>query len=1031
MDEFLLDLSSNSNNALGSFDPLDSLLNERWNWVASNTTTVNSSIGGKIGEINYLGNDTVVTVDNDILKGSNVSFSIGNYYPELGNLTENEWDQHSGDDILFDGLSGNGESPDSIKQIYDDLTGAALGSSRTMNAGYLYDQSYIEIVEKPHSGIDIKASIGDDIQALTDGTILWTSDWNAEKNGYFIAVQSPQNRVWVYGHLESLGDWQIGAPVQPGEVIGEVGSQLASNAHFHLAVGTEPGSNVNENTEEEVRIGTVSPLQAYWEHKQLEPLSELTITKIDNNGVEELIQQPLQDYDPSQNLSPNFTVEVEDGGETLHLTGNGWQQIDLPYSITSDTMLEFEFKSTAAGEIHGIGFDDNNLISPDTNFKLYGNQTWGVADFNNYASQAGDWKSYQIPVGEFFTGDMNYLTFVHDHDGGLQNAESWFRNLQVYEEASIPEIISIPTNHWNASFINRSSGDVADYNSYDFSQPDVVQDLGSQENDSQTIARLSKNYGNGSPDNIQNDYFSMEAWTRISLQEGKFYKLTSDSDDGTRFLFKDSQTEELLTELEGDWRNRGTGEPTWGKLLNTSENSQYDFYVQYYENQSGSAIDILLEETPRTGKVVYSSGLNLRDNPSTISGTPIDGLGDGETFTIVQKVPSPDDSSNPYWYEVITNTGQQGYVAAGSNYVDVIERGKVVYSSGLNLRDNPSTISGTPIDGLGNGETFTIVQKVKSPDDTNYPNWYEIIRNNGTHGYVAADSDFVETIEGADIITIDAGDSDVSPDTGIVSSVRVAEDSADDRLSFRSAPNTSADTIDRLSTGTSLTILEKVTGGWYSDAYDQWYKVEVNINGQEQEGYVAAYYIDTDYNGDRYPTFISEDNTAYLTHFNEIIAPDYYSTSYKPYIEEVAAQYDWLTPSVIAGIGSRESAWGVILSPPGPSGTGDGGHGRGLMQIDDRFHSEFINSGLWKDPFENIEYGAKVLFESRNYIKNNTNLVENSDLLRAAIAGYNTGPADVVAAINDGLDVDISTTGDDYSWDVLNRASWFQVQGWE
>jgi hypothetical protein len=58
-----------------------------------------------------------------------------------------------------------------------------------------------------------------------------------------------------------------------------------------------------------------------------------------------------------------------------------------------------------------------------------------------------------------------------------------------------------------------------------------------------------------------------------------------------------------------------------------------------------------------------------------------------------------------------------------------------------------------------------------------------------------------------------------------------------------------------------------------------------------------------------------------------------------------------------------------------------------------------------------------------------TNL-EGFDLLRGAIASYNAGPSKVVDAVNAGLDVDTVTTLKDYSWDVIQRAGWFQDNGW-
>ena len=168
---------------------------------------------------------------------------------------------------------------------------------------------------------------------------------------------------------------------------------------------------------------------------------------------------------------------------------------------------------------------------------------------------------------------------------------------------------------------------------------------------------------------------------------------------------------------------------------------------------------------------------------------------------------------------------------------------------------------------------------------------------------------------------------------------------------------------------------------------------------------------------------------------------------YRKFIEASAARYKF-QPSVICGIGSRESSWGLSLKPKGPAGTGDfikrkfppayrkdavppdgGGFGRGLMQIDFDAH-EFARTGNWKDAEENIEYGCKVLSQSHSYLKRKTNLRER-ELLRAAIAGYNCGAGNVLRAINAGLDVDYYTFGRDYSKDVLNRAGWFQMNGWK
>jgi hypothetical protein len=153
------------------------------------------------------------------------------------------------------------------------------------------------------------------------------------------------------------------------------------------------------------------------------------------------------------------------------------------------------------------------------------------------------------------------------------------------------------------------------------------------------------------------------------------------------------------------------------------------------------------------------------------------------------------------------------------------------------------------------------------------------------------------------------------------------------------------------------------------------------------------------------------------------------SHSYEPLIQEAAEDFG-LQPSVIGGVGSRESFWGIILRPRGAAGVGDRGHGRGLMQIDDRFH-QFAKTGLWQNPRENIQFGCELLADNRELLRRQTGLT-GRNLLRATLASYNAGLGGVLRAINQGSNVDSVTTGADYSKDVLDRAGWFQeFAGWQ
>ncbi len=186
--------------------------------------------------------------------------------------------------------------------------------------------------------------------------------------------------------------------------------------------------------------------------------------------------------------------------------------------------------------------------------------------------------------------------------------------------------------------------------------------------------------------------------------------------------------------------------------------------------------------------------------------------------------------------------------------------------------------------------------------------------------------------------------------------------------------------------------------------------------------------------------------TTILSTDSAMLAQAAAAGSFRPFIEAAAQQFGF-QPAVICGIGSRESGWGRLLKPPGPAGTGDfaprkntkpfrpgpmppdgGGYGRGLMQIDfDAF--PFAQTGNWRDPQANIQTGCQVLHNNLVFLSSRTSL-QGLMLLRGAIAAYNCGAGNVRNAIQQSRDVDFFTAHSNYSADVLNRAGFFQQQGW-
>ncbi|MEM6394713.1 MAG: zinc-dependent metalloprotease [Bacteroidota bacterium] len=128
----------------------------------------------------------------------------------------------------------------------------------------------------------------------------------------------------------------------------------------------------------------------------------------------------------------NGQVSVQQQGTQIYLRNNAWKAIELPYTLTPETVIEFDFRSTIQGEIHGIGFDNNLSISAQFTMQLYGTQNWGNSAYANY-NGSGQWQQFTIPIGQFLTGDAQYMFFVADHDNGLRNGNSYFRNIRMYE----------------------------------------------------------------------------------------------------------------------------------------------------------------------------------------------------------------------------------------------------------------------------------------------------------------------------------------------------------------------------------------------------------------------------------------------------------------------------------------------------------------------------------------------------------------------------------------------------------------------
>ncbi|MDY8109392.1 M10 family metallopeptidase C-terminal domain-containing protein [Fulvimarina sp. 2208YS6-2-32] len=114
----------------------------------------------------------------------------------------------------------------------------------------------------------------------------------------------------------------------------------------------------------------------------------------------------------------------------IELRNNAWKSIDLDVEVTKDTILSFDFRSDVAGEVHGIGFDNDDALSTHWMFQLAGNQTSGIQNYRgDYVDGAGV-RHYEIAVGEYFTGDFSKLVLVMDDDK-MVGANSIFENISI------------------------------------------------------------------------------------------------------------------------------------------------------------------------------------------------------------------------------------------------------------------------------------------------------------------------------------------------------------------------------------------------------------------------------------------------------------------------------------------------------------------------------------------------------------------------------------------------------------------------
>lgn len=107
---------------------------------------------------------------------------------------------------------------------------------------------------------------------------------------------------------------------------------------------------------------------------------------------------------------------------------------------------------------------------------------------------------------------------------------------------------------------------------------------------------------------------------------------------------------------------------------------------------------------------------------------------------------------------------------------------------------------------------------------------------------------------------------------------------------------------------------------------------------------------------------------------------------YAGQIAGAAAKYG-LDPRLLAAVAAQET--GGPGSNSGHNVVGDGGHGRGIFQIDDRWHS-FAQTAAAMNPAKNADYAAKMLSGL---------ITQNGGDVHKALSAYNSGSPNAAGTV--------------------------------
>ena len=213
-----------------------------------------------------------------------------------------------------------------------------------------------------------------------------------------------------------------------GNVTGDV--VVVSGGSITLVTGTTPGTV--EFTAPDVTVDTVYTFRVTITDDEGDTaFADVSVTVAAATGGN---QGSLIDLSSTSAYASQDSANgsVQSSTNEITLTGNRWRIVDgTTFTVTADTVIEFDFAADGLGEVQGIGFDnDGDVNNGGFVFQLGGTQSFGYTGY--IYTGGGAVQHFIIPAGQFITGDLQ-LVIINDKDANPDTSTLTISNVQVCE----------------------------------------------------------------------------------------------------------------------------------------------------------------------------------------------------------------------------------------------------------------------------------------------------------------------------------------------------------------------------------------------------------------------------------------------------------------------------------------------------------------------------------------------------------------------------------------------------------------------